>query len=600
MKKFILPILLFIVLIPFIVNASEIVTLNDFETVEQSQNIISDSKMNLIRVGNKDNNEYILKTDKDNNILWEKKLNNDTYANIKGLTTDIYDNVYVSIYKKVEVNKIGEINFSNETATKSFIIKYDKDGNKLYEKEICNNSELISKYEITDLQYINGYIYASGTETINIEFVDFDIYNEGDSFSYVKYANYKGKSTNVIMKLNMDGTPIWEKNYGSEEEENFSYIVEGRDTATINYSTFKRKKYYVRSDSNDNIYVLKVGNNDIRYANNYGDLYEGPIITKLSNNGQIIYSNELNSRFYSTDFIIENDNIILVGKQYNEFIPPDKYLSYSEYNRLSDTEKIEYDKKKNPSYVPNIKIYNINGKEINNILFDKYDRSLFHTIIPFGDKYIAQFCSYNNEKNMHECYDTIINKDKNKIVAKSDIIYQYNGVEFNKSYTLEEDILNYENGEYFILATTNDSWTNTHVLINKLYTSYAVNIEENKNTKKFIIEVNDSSAVVYEDIVVFRIEPEEGFELEKIEIVDENNNNITYKKTNNKNEYEFTMPASDVVIIPTYRKIESINVPDTLKNSNTGTGISIIIIVMLLISSITYIIFKRKKNYIMK
>ena len=128
----------------------------------------------------------------------------------------------------------------------------------------------------------------------------------------------------------------------------------------------------------------------------------------------------------------------------------------------------------------------------------------------------------------------------------------------------------------------------------------SVEVEENTHTKVIVIEVEDAKAVVYEDTVKFTITPEEGYEVDTIEIKDKEGNKIEYKKTNKENEYEFVMPDSDVVIIPTYRKIESINVPDTLKNPNTGTGISIIIIVMLIISSITYIIFKRKKNYIMK
>ena len=128
----------------------------------------------------------------------------------------------------------------------------------------------------------------------------------------------------------------------------------------------------------------------------------------------------------------------------------------------------------------------------------------------------------------------------------------------------------------------------------------AVEVEDNKNTKEFIIEVNDSKAVVYEDTVKFTITPEDGYTIDKIIIKDSNDNEITFKKISNKNEYSFVMPDSDVVITPTYRKLESINVPDTLKNPNTGTGISIIIIFMLIISSITYIIFKKKKYYIMK
>ena len=128
----------------------------------------------------------------------------------------------------------------------------------------------------------------------------------------------------------------------------------------------------------------------------------------------------------------------------------------------------------------------------------------------------------------------------------------------------------------------------------------AVEVEDNKNTKEFIIEVNDSKAVVYEDTVKLTITPEDGYTIDKIIIKDSNDNEITFKKISNKNEYSFVMPDSDVVITPTYRKLESINVPDTLKNPNTGTGISIIIIFMLIISSITYIIFKKKKYYIMK
>jgi len=127
----------------------------------------------------------------------------------------------------------------------------------------------------------------------------------------------------------------------------------------------------------------------------------------------------------------------------------------------------------------------------------------------------------------------------------------------------------------------------------------AVIVEENNNTKELIIEVNDATAIVYEDIIRFKVVPEEGYEVESIEIIDKDNNIIEYNKTNNKNEYEFIMPDTDVTIKPFYRKIESINVPNTLKNPNTGIEIYIIIIFMLVISSITYITIKRRKNYIL-
>ena len=101
----------------------------------------------------------------------------------------------------------------------------------------------------------------------------------------------------------------------------------------------------------------------------------------------------------------------------------------------------------------------------------------------------------------------------------------------------------------------------------------------------------------YGEKVVVKIEPKNGYEIKSIDIFDKLNNKIEFKKISS-DEYEFIMPDSDVVITPVYRKIELINVPDILKNPNTGTGISIIILFMLIISSITYITMKRKKiNY---
>ena len=114
-------------------------------------------------------------------------------------------------------------------------------------------------------------------------------------------------------------------------------------------------------------------------------------------------------------------------------------------------------------------------------------------------------------------------------------------------------------------------------------------IEDNKNTKEIAIEVNDTTAVIYEEKVKFTIIPENEYEIEKIEIIDENNNIISYRKTSKNNEYEFIMPDTNVTIIPTYRKMET----NTLKNPNTMTGISIVIIIAIIITYFsTHIIAK--------
>lgn len=124
----------------------------------------------------------------------------------------------------------------------------------------------------------------------------------------------------------------------------------------------------------------------------------------------------------------------------------------------------------------------------------------------------------------------------------------------------------------------------------------SVSVNSGTNTEEIIIEVNDAKAVVYEDVVKFKVTPKDGYEVETIEIIDKAGNKIEYKKTNNINKYEFIMPDTDVIITPIYRKIESLNVPDTLKNPNTGTGNHVVIsIIALVFSSSIYLIMKKRK-----
>ena len=110
--------------------------------------------------------------------------------------------------------------------------------------------------------------------------------------------------------------------------------------------------------------------------------------------------------------------------------------------------------------------------------------------------------------------------------------------------------------------------------------SNSVNVEDNENTKEIIIEVNDSRAVVYDDIVVFRVDPEDGYEVQNIIITDKNNNKIEYEKTSNKNEYRFVMPDTDVLIKPVYRKIQ---VDNNITNPKTSHALTVLLIFALVI-----------------
>ena len=204
-----------------------------------------------------------------------------------------------------------------------------------------------------------------------------------------------------------------------------------------------------------------------------------------------------------------------------------------------------------------------------------------------------------------------VDETKNLNIEISDLTHVEYGeeVKFNvtpiKGYKVNElKILDSDNKEieYRTIGNTNEYTfimpaSDVTIIPSYEKVSNAVNIEENKNTKEIIIEVNDAKAVVYEDIVKFTVVPEEGYELINIEIIDEDGNSITYTKTDKDNEYEFLMPDTDVMINPIYKKIEQLNVPDTLKNPNTGDKVFLIILLMLLCLGIGTIIYKRKNLY---
>lgn len=129
--------------------------------------------------------------------------------------------------------------------------------------------------------------------------------------------------------------------------------------------------------------------------------------------------------------------------------------------------------------------------------------------------------------------------------------------------------------------------------------SNSVNTDNNDHTKEIKIDVNDASAVVYEDVVIFRVDPEEGYELIDIEIIDEEGNKVEYRKTDNENEYSFVMPDVDVTIKPVYKKLD---VPDNNQNNipnNPKTGASIIsLVVLMIIFGLSIFYVKRKSKII--
>ena len=136
----------------------------------------------------------------------------------------------------------------------------------------------------------------------------------------------------------------------------------------------------------------------------------------------------------------------------------------------------------------------------------------------------------------------------------------------------------------------------TNVTIKPIYQkkSSSINTDENEFTKEIIIEVNDATAVVYENQVRFTVVPEEGYEVESILIVDEEENQIEYQTTSTKNEYTFIMPATNVLITPVYKRIDNSIELGNPKTSNPKKNLWIISTLVILF--LIYISKKRRKE----
>ena len=101
-------------------------------------------------------------------------------------------------------------------------------------------------------------------------------------------------------------------------------------------------------------------------------------------------------------------------------------------------------------------------------------------------------------------------------------------------------------------------------------------IDVNQGNIQFKNEINPEN--LEEGIIVsFNVEPEKNYTLKDLQIIDEEKNNVEYRKIDTI-EYEFTMPATDVTIIPTFQKR---TITDIITNPNTGTKIVLFIVIII-------------------
>ena len=123
-------------------------------------------------------------------------------------------------------------------------------------------------------------------------------------------------------------------------------------------------------------------------------------------------------------------------------------------------------------------------------------------------------------------------------------------------------------------------------------------IKRNQGNIKFNNSINNEN--LEEGMVVsFRVEVENDYLFSGIEIKDEEGNIIEFKKVGD-NEYEFTMPATNVTITPQFKEKNIKNtIEQIITNPKTGNNIMLVLGIVIVGFVFGFRIIKKEKNKIM-
>lgn len=122
---------------------------------------------------------------------------------------------------------------------------------------------------------------------------------------------------------------------------------------------------------------------------------------------------------------------------------------------------------------------------------------------------------------------------------------------------------------------------------------YKILIEEENKKGDIVFEIEDKNSFPEGTEIRFKVVPNSGYMLKKIKIIDEENNNVDYTTDDNIN-FKFTMPDTDVTIIPLYSLKET---SDIITNPKTSNTIIILTAILFLIVPITFFTIIKKKKF---
>ena len=210
----------------------------------------------------------IVKYDKDGNLLWQKSWggnDSDTFFDILQTQDDGF--IVSGDFNSTDIEELP-----NKGSYDAIIVKYDKDGNLLWQKSWGGKShdtfsDILQNQDGGFIVY--GYSYSTDIEGLP----------------------NKGGDDAIIVKYDKDGNLLWQKSWGGNGSDNFYDVLQTEDGGFITYGN--SSSYDIEGITNqswfDGIIVKYDKNGNMLWQTSYGDQSENRVSSLVvGHNGNLI------------------------------------------------------------------------------------------------------------------------------------------------------------------------------------------------------------------------------------------------------------------------------------------------------------------------
>ena len=296
----------------------------------------------------------IVKYDKDGNLVWQKSWG----GNFGDSFTDFFQTqdggfIICGLFQSTNIE-----NLSNKGAVDAVIVKYDKNGNLIWQKSWGGNG---------------SDTFSNLFQTYDGDFILYGLSNSTD----IEGLHNNGEIDAIVVKYDKNGNLVWQKNWGGNSSEVFRKI----------YQT-----------ENDEFIAFGISNStDIDDLTNKGD-YD-LIVVKFDNEGNILSQNMFGGN--------KEDNFIDISKTFDDEFLAYGYSSSTDIEGLSnkgesDAIIVKYDKDGNLLWQKNWggnaddRLYSLNQTDGGNVIMNFSSTSTDIEDLPNKGLVDVVIAKYNN------------------------------------------------------------------------------------------------------------------------------------------------------------------------------------------------------------